>query len=152
MTTVYRLCSLKYPASSGAGAALHGGRWNSPGVEVIYASTTVALAVLEIVVNFSVLPKGYGLTRISIPDDVKITEPFATLKRFPNGWDDPVPTIRTQQLGTAWIRGNASPVLLVPSAVVPHEKNYVLNPNHLDFHKIAFSQPEPFHFDPRLFK
>jgi len=68
VTRVYRLSSRKYPANNGKGAAKYGGRWNPVGTEAIYAAATVALATLEVLVQFAILPKDYVLTEIHIPD------------------------------------------------------------------------------------
>jgi RES domain-containing protein len=65
---VYRLHSRLFRGDSGVGAALYGGRWNPPGVEAIYASATISLAVLEILVHYSVLPKDFVATPIEIPE------------------------------------------------------------------------------------
>jgi RES domain-containing protein len=40
----------------------------------------------------------------------------------------------------------------VPSAVVPGEYNYLLNPNHADFRRVKISTPAPFSFDSRMWK
>jgi RES domain-containing protein len=46
----YRLVHTRYSrtAFSGEGASLAGGRWNSLGVRVVYTSSSIALAVLEV--------------------------------------------------------------------------------------------------------
>ena len=89
MIVVYRLHSSRYTASSGLGAAINGGRWNPKGIPVIYASGSAALASLEVLVHYSVLPKKFVLTSISIPESVLITDvPEAALPK--------VGTIRSQ--------------------------------------------------------
>ena len=40
-------------AFTGAGAALHGGRWNSPGARVVYTSASASLAALETLVHLN---------------------------------------------------------------------------------------------------
>jgi len=60
----YRLSSGRYPANSGAGAALHGGRWNPPGIPAIYCADNRSLAALEILVHYDVLPRDFAITRI----------------------------------------------------------------------------------------
>lgn len=66
------------------------------------------------------------------------------------GWDsNPVPDM-TRDIGTNWAKGLTTAVLSVPSAVIPRERNYILNPAHPDFARIRFSNPEPFYFDVRL--
>jgi len=42
--------------------------------------------------------------------------------------------------------------LIVPSAVIPHENNYLLNSAHRDFSQIRLRKAEPFSFDPRIWK
>ena len=65
-------------------------------------------------------------------------------------WDQPIPTPATQEYGRMWIAAQTTAVLSVPSAVVPGDRNYVLNVLHPDVHEIAFGPSEPFNFDPRL--
>jgi RES domain-containing protein len=38
----------------------------------------------------------------------------------------------------------------LPSAIIPTESNYLLNPAHWDFQKIIIRKPVAFSFDPRL--
>jgi RES domain-containing protein len=144
----YRLHSSRYPANDGTGAAVNGGRWNPKGTEVIYAAASRSLAILEILVHYSVLPRDFVITPISIPDSVSIVGvPDSVLAA---GWNQPTPIPATQEYGGRWITANSSAVLIVPSAVMPLDRNYVLNVLHPDFRKIAFGPSEPFPFDPRL--
>jgi RES domain-containing protein len=88
------------------------------------------------------------IIRIEIPDTLAIR----TIKDIdlPSGWDDPVPSTLTKDIGTEWVRSCATAVLSVPSAIIPGERNYLLNPMVPAFLSILFSYPEPFRFDPRL--
>jgi RES domain-containing protein len=132
------------PANSGTGSSLHGGRWNPPGVEVIYASATISLAVLEILVHYSVLPKDFVATAIEIPETIQ-------RRRFADpSWTVDTPLHITQADGGAWIRERLSAMTSVPSFVVPSERNYLLNPSHSDFAGIMLDPSEPFRFDPRI--
>jgi RES domain-containing protein len=142
--TVYRLASRKYPPNSGKGAALHGGRWNLPGIEVIYASATISLGILEVLVHYSALPGDFVVTPIEIPDSVQsrmFVDP---------AWTPASPLATTQHDGTQWVKEAISVVTSIPSFVVPSERNYLLNPAHPDFASIRFLPSEPFRFDPRL--
>jgi hypothetical protein len=85
VTFVFRLSSSRFPAESGVGAALFGGRWNRIGTEAIYASESRSLAALEILVHFNVLPRDFVLTQIHIPDEVGILR--LELSDLPAGWD-----------------------------------------------------------------
>lgn len=148
MTVVYRLHSSRHPASSGDGAALHGGRWNHKGTPVIYASASVALCALEVLVNYSVLPKGFVASPITIPASLRMMS--INLDQLPESWDSDIPSTATRDLGKRWIDDGKSAILRVPSVVVKAEFNYVINVRHPDFGLVEFGEPEPFQFDPRL--
>lgn len=148
MTSCFRLSSAKYPVKSGAGAALHGGRWNPRKVEVIYEAASVSLAALEVLVHFSVLPRDFVLTEIRIPSDLAIAR--IDLRDLPTGWDSFSPSDATQDIGREWASAGQTAVLCVPSTIVPAEVIYVLNPKHSDFRALEFAPSEPFRFDSRL--
>jgi RES domain-containing protein len=137
---VYRLHSKRYPANSGKGAALHGGRWNPPGVEAIYTAQSRSLAALEILVHYTVLPRDFVLTPIRIPEDRVVVARLQTHWQFSEA--------QTRDLGLEWFGRTA--VLGVYSFVIPEERIYILNPSHPEFEYIEFLASEPFQFDPRL--
>lgn len=68
------------------------------------------------------------------------------------GWDFKPPPrwIQPRDAETHWAKGLSTAVLSVPSAVIPCERNYLLNPAHPEFGRIWFASPEPFYFDDRL--
>jgi RES domain-containing protein len=132
---------------SGEGAARAGSRWNSRGVRIGYTSTSRPLAVLEMLVH---------VTRDSIPDDVvliPIEVPPALiteLEKPPADWNvlpfgDP-----SRQAGDQWAREKRSAALLVPSVVLPAERNLLINPLHPDFSKVKIRPPEFHPIDRRL--
>jgi RES domain-containing protein len=136
-------------AFTGEGARLYGGRWNSPGRPLTYAAGSRALAVLEMMVHLDgpQLLGSYLLFEAVIPETLISELPVSGL---PPDWrDDPAPR-STQAMGDRWIQGGASAVLRVPSALIPEEHNYLLNPRHPEFGQIRISAPEKFAFDPRL--
>jgi RES domain-containing protein len=69
----WRICRLRYAAeaASGEGARLYGGRWNSRGVRVVYASTSLSLAAVETFVNLEPNLRPADLVSIegAIPDE-----------------------------------------------------------------------------------
>jgi RES domain-containing protein len=136
---VYRLHSRRYPANSGRGAALHGGRWNPPGVEAIYTAQSRSLAALEILVHYAVLPRDFVLTPIRIPEDRIVVARLQKDAQFPE---------QTRDLALKWFPSTA--VLGVYSVIIPDERIYILNPTHPEFEYIEFLDSEPFKFDPRL--
>lgn len=145
---VYRLGSGRYPANDGSGASFYGGRWNHKGTPVIYAAASRALCALEVLANANELAGDYAITPIEMPDDLGATT-LSIETLLPN-WDAGQYTRETADLGTRWANGLASAVLIVPSAVIPRESNYILNPRHPEFVKIRFLSPEPFYFNDRL--
>ncbi|HXW83614.1 MAG TPA: RES family NAD+ phosphorylase [Candidatus Binataceae bacterium] len=149
----WRICRRRYAAraATGEGARLYGGRWNSRGVSVVYASSSLALAAIETFVNLEpkFLPKDLVSTEGQIPDDVEIAR--LDLKRLPKNWrrsrDESL-----QRLGDEWIVASKTVALTVPSAPIANEWNVLLNPAHQDFRRVSFEQPRPFQFDPRMLR
>ena len=145
---VYRITKAVYAdrlvASGGAA------RWNSRGQFVIYTAATRALACLENVVHRGGegLQETFRVMVIDVPDTLLIDTILA--ESLPDDWFDFRQYDAYQQLGGEWLRSGRSAVLRVPSAIIPHESNYLLNPAHPDFSRIVLQQTESFLFDPRI--
>ena len=134
-------------AFSGEGARLNGGRWNSRGVPVAYTAGSRSLALLEVLVNLGepLLLKQYLLIAVTFGAGA-----VETMDELPEDWaSHPVPHA-TQKLGDAWVREARSPVLRVPSVVVPAEWNYIVNPRHPSFSDLEIGAPEALDVDERL--
>jgi RES domain-containing protein len=141
-----------HPHWDGKGALLASGRWHRRGTEVVYTSGALSLALVEFLVNLdpSTVPVGLLARAGEIPDPMVIErlDPAS----LPADWRKyPAPTALAAR-GTVWARGGTSAVLALPSAVVPQEWNYLLNPLHRDFSRIVLFPPEPFEIDPRMWK
>lgn len=147
----WRIVKEKHAADafSGRGAADFGGRWNSRGVAVVYTSGTQSLAALEILVHLTGQRTAKYMA-ISIEFDPALVEEFP-INRPPGDWRQEPPPLAAQQIGDHWVEQNRSPILKLPSVIIPGEPNYVLNPAHPDFSKIVIGNPGPFTLDPRLF-
>lgn len=148
---VWRLAKHRYAASAfdGEGARLFGARWNSPGTAVAYASSTIALAVLEVLVHVksSGILSSYALVEAEF--DERLVEELLP-SALPSNWDTSPPPTAAQALGDAWVFGGSAVVLRVPSVVIKSEWNYLINPYHRDFTNVRVGKPEPFSFDSRL--
>ncbi len=133
------------------GAEKTGGRWNSKGVAVLYTAASRALAVVEVAVHVPVgiIPIDYYLATIEVPDEEVIE---ANLSTLPKNWATNPFTIHTQNVGNNLIRANNYLVLKVPSASVPGDFNYLINPRHPEFNNVKIKNVEPFVFDVRLFR
>jgi RES domain-containing protein len=148
---VWRLCAAhRLPmAFSGEGAARRGGRWNAPGARAVYTADSRALAIVEVLVNAEDRDRLGALEWVfvsaSIPGEL-IEKPA----KYPQSWRDYPHRRETQLFGSEWVQARRSAALRVPSAVVPGEFNYLLNPAHPQFAKVKVGKPEPFSFDPRL--
>lgn len=150
MLEAWRMVKEKHIATafSGEGAARTGGRWNSRGVAVVYTSATRSLAALETLVHLNPLVMfNYRIIRVEF-DDGWVER--LTLAALSSDWNMEPPPLSTRQLGDDWARSSRSAILAVPSVIISDETNYVLNPAHPDFKKIAIDEPAPFTFDPRL--
>jgi RES domain-containing protein len=148
---VYRIADCRHPIFDATGAMLHGGRWNSAGLRVIYAAETYAGALLEVLVhsNLSQPPKQHRVVRIEVPDELKVET--VLLNTVP-GWDDE-DMRASRAFGDRWVGESRSPILRVPSvATRGRENNIVCNPAHPDFGLIRASDPELVLWDARLFR
>jgi len=135
---------------SGIGAEKIGGRWNEIGTRAVYTSQHISLAYLEVVMHLDItedLPNDRILVHINIPEEVSIQE----LHKLPKSWNTFPYNSKTQQIFTRFVEENKYAVLKVPSAIVKDEFNYILNPMHIDFHKISVVKIQKFSFDPRLY-
>jgi RES domain-containing protein len=150
---VYRLIRKKYGfALSGEGAKKAGGRWNGPDLPVIYTSESRALCTAEVAVSLpmGIFPTGFEMLVIEIPDDLLIHE--LKVIDLPADWRKFPYLKQLQLLGDHFILENKFAVMKVPSAVIPGDSNYLLNPRHPDFLKIQVIKQEPYEFDERFFK
>ncbi len=152
MIRAFRLCKTKFMASafSGEGARLNGGRWNSPGLAVVYTSSSLSLATLEVLVHLEdpeAFARLFSWVPLEIPGDLIERIDPATL---PDRWRDDQTNSSSQSVGDAWLRSMRTTVLEVPSVVTPGEWNYLLNPAHPRFPEIQIGEARRFQPDPRL--
>lgn len=150
MGVAWRIAKKKYvgTAFDGEGAYRYGGRWNSVGTRVVYASSTLSLAALEILVHLNpLIPMSFVFFRIEF-DDAFLEGLEADVT--PLRWKSHPPSKPSQRYGDDWVREARSPVLAVPSVIIPTENNLLLNPNHPSYPSVDISGPQDFAFDPRL--
>lgn len=151
MVTAWRIVKRKHArtAFSGEGARRFGGRWNSPGVAAVYTSQSQSLAALEMAVHLdsSELLDRYVVFKVEF-DESLITH--VDPRELPKNWKSHPPPSKVRAIGDAWAAAGTAAVLQVPSATVPGESNFLLNPLHRDFTQLKIGNPSPFRFDPRL--
>ncbi len=152
MRTVWRITTQRFvqTAFSGEGARLYGGRWNPKGFEVVYTAESQSLALLEMMVQDEPLRAHYVFISAYLPDDLAETRVDAS--DLPNDWRTTGAQDVLQQIGLAWLSAARTAVLNVPSAVVPAERNYLLNPRHPQFQRIQLGEPQLLSTDTRLLR
>lgn len=136
-------------AFTGEGSRLYGSRWSSPGVAVVFAAQSRALAVLEALVHLDE-PKhldAYVLIPVNVESRLITKIRNSDLVEY---WQDDPPPASLQRIGDEWVAAGTSAVLKVPSAIVPGESNFLLNPFHKDFPRIKIGAAQSFRFDARL--
>lgn len=146
---LYRLATAKYADDlSGEGAKLYGGRFNPVGIPAVYTSENISLCILEILVRASrhTAPDSYTLISIEIPD-TDICE--IKLNKLKKDWQNDLDY--THGIGQDFLKENKDLCLKVPSAVLPIEHNYVLNPSHAGFKKVKIIGTQLLQLDKRLF-
>ncbi|MSO99713.1 MAG: RES domain-containing protein [Acetobacteraceae bacterium] len=139
---LWRLCRRPFADLTGEGARLFGGRWNTPGRPMVYLAEHPALAAMEVRVHldlpFELLPADFVLMGVAIPDRL--------IRDL-----EPVPA-DTAAAGDLWLSEATSAALRVPSILMPHARNVLLNPRHRDAGRAVMGTVETFVFDPRMWR
>ena len=120
----------------GGGARATGGRWNGKGIPVVYAASTIALATLETLAHLgdNIAIRNAFLVRIDVPASVWKAREMIT----------------AAGLAPTWLAERRSPLLLVPSVIVPEEYNVLINPLHALAKKLNAQVVRQYVYDPRL--
>jgi RES domain-containing protein len=151
---VWRICKRQYAEApfSGDGGLKAAMRWNHKGRRIVYTSQSLSLATLELWVHVDPLETltTYVAVSADIPDDLAVM--VFEEEQLPPGWrNDPSP-VKLRDAGAKWLASLASVVARVPSAIIPNEHNYLLNPEHKDFARIQTGAAIPFVFDHRMWR
>ena len=135
---------------AGEGGMRTSGRWHTRGRRVVYCAESPAAALLEILVHFEIdvreLPTRYRLLKLHAPDD--LVADVVAAADLPVDWLDR--TDFTRAAGDRWLQSSRSPLLRVPSAVVPETFNVLLNPGHRLAGRVAVAKVTEHAIDPRL--
>lgn len=148
---VWRIARGCFDPLDGEGARRVGGRWNSAGRPAVYTSCTASLAVLEVLVwtDPEDVPDDLCLLEIDLPDGtpVECLDPAA----LPAGWMEPGAP-ECAAAGDRWLAAGGSLALEVPSALLPEERNLLINPLHPAAAGLRVAESRPFRFDLRLLR
>jgi RES domain-containing protein len=147
---VWRVARRVHSAVDGEGARRAGGRWNSPGIPVVYTSSALSLAILELLVHTDpdLVPRDLHAFAIDVPGSVATD--ILDVNALPSNWRNIPNHPACRALGDDWLQRREHAILGVPSAVVPEELNYLINPAHPDSGSIRVVRSRAFSFDERL--
>jgi RES domain-containing protein len=117
----------------------------------VYAAEHLSLAALELFVHLDPedAPRAMFRFRVEVPDDAIELLPAASL---PRTWRHYPAPPGTATVGSEWARRGEHLALVVPSAIIPEERNVLLNPEHPRFAQLDLGKGEAFSFDPRMWK
>jgi RES domain-containing protein len=148
---VWRICKQKHQNSafSGEGGLHVAGRWTPQGFRAVYTSESLALASLEVFVHAESNKIPLVCIRAFLQDGSEIEE--IKTADLPSDWQAASAYPVLQAIGADWLKSKRTPVLKVPSAIIPVEFNYILNPEHPKL-KVSTSPPLNFMFDRRMWK
>ena len=134
---------------TGAGAKLTGGRWNAAPRSSTPPKAALACGETIVHLNAGGLPLNRYLVEVAIPDDVwAAREQLDTTMLV--GWDARPPSRTSIAFGTEWARSLRTPVLVVPSVMVPEETNILVNPLHPSSASLVARKLRLWTYDPRM--
>jgi len=149
---IFRICRRAFAKNplDGRGGLVVAGRWHGPPRLVVYASGSLSLASLEVLVHadLELVPRDLVAIELDVPASVKIST--VSQRALPRTWRRHPAPAAVQRIGNAWLDRLSSCVLRVPSVVIPSESNFLLNPKHADIEKLRVVRKSDFRFDPRL--
>ncbi len=133
----------------GTGGLKANGRWHDLGQPVVYLSESPSSALLEVCVHSSAndVPPDFTLLKIEAPD---VAIDLIAINDLREDWKKQLNV--TRELGTQWLRKNEGVLLQVPSAIVPHTANFLLNPLHPDAVGFQIVEALAYPFDTRIKK
>ena len=147
--SVYRVADVRFDVMSPYGASKFGGRWNSVGLDAVYACLMYEGCLLEklVHVNSKRIPPSQSYVVIDFAKGVRVSE-FES--RDVANWINNRPA--TAAYGDRWLASASTVALIVPGAVAhPFQRNVVINPNHPGYVSLSVSSPVAVNWDPRLF-
>jgi RES domain-containing protein len=149
---VYRVLRKPYARTpfNGEGSYQYGGRWSSPGTRLSYTSEHQSLAMLEYFVHLeaSDSPPDLVLACADVPDD--LPRQRIDIGKLQANWRETPAPAELARLGDEFVQLGEGCILIVPSALVPSESNWLINPLHDEFRKMAIRETEPLIYDSRL--
>ena len=137
-----------WPGISGIGGHHSDGRWHSRPRSVLYAAEHPALAALEVMAHMRLTADNIPVTLKLIALDIAASASISAGPQLPSGWQANEPT--TQAIGNRWLDSGEALLLPLPSALLAHSRNYIINTRHAEAAThLGEALIEPFWFDKR---
>lgn len=149
---VWRIAGRGHAALDGEGPRLYGSRWTPRGLPAAFASATLSLAALERFVHTDPDLEPADLVSVAIEITPAHRVESLAVSDHPSIWREYPAPVELTSIGERWLREARTVALSVPSVVIPRERNFIINPGHADFATLNVALPEPFAFDPRMWK
>jgi len=151
--TSWRIVQAGHTSSAfdGEGARRYPGRWNNRGTPLVYTAASPSLAAMELLVHLETPDILRKYIVIPVTFDMRYCR-MIDVSGLPKDWTSDACMGLTRNIGAGWCSGNESLVLGVPSAVVPLEFNYLINPRHPDFIRLKIGHAREFRYDSRVLK
>jgi RES domain-containing protein len=107
--------------------------------------------MLEYFVHFDPedAPDDLVLATADVPESLSREQIPAS--ELPANWRDTPAPPAVAEIGDQFVEQAKDCVLLAPSALAVNENNWLINPEHPEFHQIVVNPPEPLRYDSRLF-
>jgi RES domain-containing protein len=150
MPRLWRLYRAEHgPGLDGIGGTFADGRWHVRGARVVYFGASAAIVVLERLAHTDpdLLPLDLRLAYFELPQTISGINAY-DISALPENWIQDENA--TRRIGGQWWSERSSPLLAVPSAILPEEFNYILNAQHPEARSLQLIRERPFTFDPRL--
>jgi RES domain-containing protein len=147
---VYRVSRRVRADLSGEGATLYRGRWNSPGVPVLYTALSPSLALVEYLVHTLGTPGLADLVLLTIDLGATKSIQRVDVRALPEDWKNAHDPRLTREIGDAFVAAGKSFALRVPSVHLPTEFNMVINLQHKLAAKMRIESIDTLNIDPRF--
>lgn len=147
---LYRIGKTKYARDmSGEGAKITGGRWNHEGTPCIYTAESRALCLLEYTAHASIdtIPRALSYTTFEVPEEAVLE---LTIGELPGNWKEWPHPKEARAFGTKLLKEKKYLLIKVPSAIIPQEFNYLINPLHPHITKVKIIDVVDYAYDVRL--
>lgn len=147
---LYRMSKVRHSDDlTGRGSEIAGGRWNDPGIPAVYLAENISLSILETIVHCQKISDLHNRVILSIyvPEH---TVDELELNILPSDWNKSPWHNFTIEYGSNWLSSRKNYILKIPSAVVPNEYIYLINPTHVYHSEIKVERKDTFLPDNRL--